>query len=53
MDGLNKVEASPLEFVDMFDCKFGAGENVGILGGRSSLTSISPALLAESLMSVF
>jgi hypothetical protein len=56
VDGLDKAEASPdaspPELVIAFDCKFGAGED--ILGGRSSsLTSTSPALLGESLLSVF
>ena len=50
VDGLDEVEASPPESVIVFDCKFGAGEDVAILGGRSSS---SPALLATSLMSVF
>jgi hypothetical protein len=53
VDGLDKVEASPPEFVIGFACKFGAGEGVGILGGRSPSASTSQALLAGSLLSVF
>lgn len=54
VDGLDEVGASTPESVVVFDCKFGAGEDVDILGGRSSsLASTSPALLAGSLMSVF
>ena len=53
VDGLDKAEASSPEFVIVFDCKFGAGEDVCILGGRSSLASFSPALLGGSLMFVF
>ena len=53
VDGLDKVDASPSEFVIVFDCKFEAGEDVGILGGRSSSSaSTLPALLAGSLVSV-
>ena len=55
VDGLDKVEASsgasPPKLVIVFDCEFGAGED--ILGGRSSLTSSSPALLGELLISFF
>lgn len=50
VDGLDEVEASPPDSVIVFDCKFAAGEDVDILGGRSSSSS---ALLAGSLMSVF
>jgi hypothetical protein len=50
VDGLDKAEASPPECV--VDCKFGAGEDVCILGGRSSLSTTSPALLGGSLMFV-
>ena len=53
VDGLDDTEASPPEFVTVFDCKFGVGEDVGILGGSSSLSSTSPALLDGSLTSVF
>ena len=53
VDGLDKVDTSPPESVIVFDCKFGAGEDVGILGGRSSLASASPDLLAGSLTSFF
>lgn len=53
VDGLDKAEASPPEFVVVVECKFGAGEDVCILGGRSSSASTSPALLGGSLMSVF
>ena len=50
VDGLDETEASPSEFIIVFDCKFGAGEGVGILGGKSSSASTSPALLGGSLV---
>jgi hypothetical protein len=42
---LGGVDGSPMI---VLDSKFGAGEDVSILGGRSSLSSTSPALLGES-----
>ena len=52
VDGLDKAEASLPEFAVVVECKFGAGEDVCILGGRSSSASTSPALLGGLLTSV-
>ena len=53
VDGLDEAEPSPPGFVIVVDCIFGAGEDVSILGGRSSSPSTSPSLLDGSLTSVF
>lgn len=48
VDGLDVVRVSLSEFVIVVDDM--AGEDVCILGGRSSSTSTTPALLNESLV---
>ena len=50
VDGLDEAEASPSEFVIVSDCKSGADEDVGILGGRSSSSASASPL---SFVSVF
>jgi hypothetical protein len=47
VDGLDKAEASPPELVIVDEGNWGAGEELCILGGKSSSVSTSPALFGE------